>query len=204
MSIDSPTNPYQPTEIPESAPHTLPLHGYSKFVCIIFIILGALGLMTTMQSAIGFAYLLLAQPEGGMGIKPPFPGAIFVSMFIAFINFIVSVVEILGGVQGLKQRRIGAKLMRGVSAFMMVFKLIETGFGAVYSYMSVDAIVAQATKDIANQPNKPPFDMEQFMQIAIFIGIGLTLAFGLAMFAFYLFNFLHLRKDRTLAQFYKD
>jgi hypothetical protein len=202
MSSDNSPNPYMPREYAvETESIQGPLQGYSKIACIFFIILGSIGILMTMQAVLGMAISMAGAANGGAAFVSPFTGALALSVLIALVNFIVSVGEIVGGVQGLQQKRFGANLIRGISGFMLVFKIIETTFGAVFTFMSIDSIVEQAKKNMDSQPNAPPFDMGQVMPIIFYAVIGVSIAMGVAMFLFYLFTFLHFSKQKTLSQF---
>ncbi|MEQ1826737.1 MAG: hypothetical protein ABL921_12360 [Pirellula sp.] len=205
MNFSPENNPYTPAAFSEpgdGSNEAQPLQGFSKLACVLFIILGALGLMVTLQSVFGFAYAMFG-PADARIMMSPFPGAIFISMSLVFVKFIASVGDIVGGIQGLQQRRFGATLIRWIAAVMMVIKALETCFQCAFTYLGMDAIIEHSMKDIPNQSTPPPFDMGEFMHVIFYITIGVTIAMGLAMFLFYLFTFLHFSKAKTLAQFYK-
>ena len=101
---------------------------------------------------------------------------------------------------GLKQKRRGADLIRYVAGFMMVFKVIETAYGSVVTYISIGPLVEQMTKQMPPQSANAP-DLSFIMPIAMYVGIGFTLLVGLVMFFFYLFSFLTFSKMETKSQF---
>ena len=201
MSTDSTYNPYTPISTPDqSRPGgKLPLRGFVKVVCIFFIVLGALGLLQTLQSIVGIGMVLSAGEEqfNPMNI---FPGAMLVTILIGLVNFAVSVCEIAGGVMGLQQKRLGANLIRFVSGFMLFFKVAETVYGCVVGYLSIGPIKEQTIKQMPAQPANGP-DMGMFIEIGMFVGLGIAVLFGLIMFIFYLFSFLSFSKQETLSQF---
>jgi hypothetical protein len=203
MSFAQHENPYAPvTSEDDPSTEAVPLQGFSKVACVLFIILGALGLMVTLQSVFGFLYTFLVPANARVNMNP-FPGAIAMSMILVAVKFAISVGDIVGGIQGLQQKRKGAKLIRLLSGLMMVVKVAETVFSAAFTYLGMDAIIEQSMKDMPTGPNAPPFDMGQFMQVIFIITIAVSVAMGLAMFLFYLFTFLHFSKPKTLAQFPK-
>jgi hypothetical protein len=195
-------NPYQPVSGQDDLPQgTRPIQGFVKVVCIFFIVLGALGLLNTLQTIAGLAISMANSANGGPATMNPFAGAQVLVFLIAALNFFVSIGEIIGGVMGLQQKRLGAMLIRGISAFMLIFKIAETAFAVVFTYLSMDAIKAQVLKDMPKQPNGPDIDMGFFLEISLYVGIGLSIAFGVFMFLFYLFAFLRFNQQKTLSQF---
>ena len=201
MSTNAP-NPYQPLgEQGDSPQGTSPIQGFVKVVCIFFIVLGALGLLQTLQAIAGLVLSLANSANGGATSFNPFPGAQIIVFLIAAINFFVSIGEIVGGVMGLQQKRLGALLIRGISAFMLIFKIAETAFKVAFTYLSMDAIKTQVLKDMPKQPNAPDIDMGSILEIILFVWIGLLVAFGVFMFLFYLFTFLTFNRQKTLSQF---
>ena len=49
------------------------------------------------------------------------------------------------------------------------------------------------------QPNAP--DMGMFIQVVMYVSVGVAIVFGLGMFFFYLFTFLRFSKQETLSKF---
>ena len=177
----------------------MPLKGFVKVVCIFFIVLGALGLLQTLQVIIGMLFLLIMDKKQ-FNPMTLFPGAMAIAIAIGFVNFVVSACQIAGGVMALKQKRLGADLIRNVAGFMMVFKAIETAYGCVVNYLSIGPLVEQMTKQMPSQPANAP-DFSFIMEIAMYFGIGFAILFGLVMFVFYLFSFLTFSKKETRSQF---
>lgn len=201
MSTDSTYNPYTPISTPDqSRPGgKMQLRGFVKVVCIFFIVLGALGLLQTLQSIVGIAIVLFADEKQFNPMKI-FPGAMLVTILIGLVNFAVSVCEIAGGVMGLQQKRLGANLIRSVSGFMLIFKVAETAYGCVVGYLSIGSIKEQTMKQMPAQPANAP-DMGMIIDIGMYVGLGIAVLFGLVMFFFYLFSFLSFSKQETLSQF---
>lgn len=201
MNIDSNYNPY--TSFPNpNQPETLSkpqIKGFAKFACILFIVLGALGLLGTLQAVASFAFVLMMD---GKQFNPLtlFPGAMALSIGFAVINFVVSVLEIVGGILGLKQKRSGANLIRFVAGFMLVLKVAETAFSSILQYLAIGPTIEQTMKNMPPQQANGP-DVGMIMQWMIFAGIGFTIFIALAMFIFYLFSFLTFSKQETLSQF---
>ena len=201
MSTDSTYNPYTPVSTQDqSRPGgKMQLRGFVKVVCIFFIVLGALGLLQTLQSIVGIAIVLFADEKQFNPMKI-FPGAMLVTILIGLVNFAVSVCEIAGGVMGLQQKRLGANLIRSVSGFMLIFKVAETAYGCVVGYLSIGPIKEQTMKQMPAQPANAP-DMGMIIDIGMYVGLGIAVLFGLVMFFFYLFSFLSFSKQETLSQF---
>ena len=201
MSMDSTYNPYTTTFADDQGRvgSKGPLKGFVKVVCIFFIVLGVLGLLQTLQSIAGMVFILSMDEKQFNPLKI-FPGAMALAILVGFINFVVSVCQIAGGVLGLKQKRLGADLIRYVAGFMMVFKVIETAYSCFLNYLSIGPAVEQTMKQMPPQAaNAPDFGM--FIEIGMYIAIGLAILMGLTMFFFYLFAFLSFSKKETLSRF---
>ena len=201
MSMDPAYNPYTPTfaDDRELGGSKGPLTGFVKVVCIFFIVLGVLGLLQTLQIIAGMVFILSMDEKQFNPLKI-FPGAMALAILVGFINFVVSVCQIVGGVLSLKQKRLGANLIRFVSGFMLIFKIAETAYGCVVNYLSIGPTIEQTMKQMPPQPaNAPDFGM--FIEIGMYIAIGFAIFMGLTMFFFYLFAFLSFSKKETLSQF---
>jgi hypothetical protein len=202
MSNQSELNPYLPANFgTDQRTGKLPLQGYAKVACIFFIILGSIGLLQTMGTFASLAINAVVPQPGQPDVNNIFPGAIVFAIAFALINFGVSIVEILGGILGLKQQRKGANLIRNTSVFMLVFKVVETVYGVVVGFVFMGEIKAQMLESMDKQPNRPEMDMGWVLDIGLYVGFGFAIAFGLIMFLFYLFTFLHFSKPATMAQF---
>ena len=201
MSMDPNYNPYTSIATPEQpAPFCKqPIRGFVKIVCIFFIVFGTLGLLGTMQ-AIGGLVMVLMMDENQFNPMRLFPGAMAITIMLGIVNFIVSVFEIAGGVLGLQQKRLGAKLIRFVSGFMLVFKVAETAYISIVNFLSIGPVIEQSMKQMPNQPAGGP-DLGMIVQIGMYVGIGFVIASALVMFTFYLFSFLAFSKQKTLSQF---
>lgn len=201
MSMDSAYNPYTPTLADDRGHVGIqgPLKGFVKVVCIFFIVLGALGLLQTLQFIAGMVFIL-SMDEKQFNPMKIFPGAMALAILVGFINFVVSVCEIAGGVLGLKQKRLGANLIRCVSGFMLIFKILETSYGCIVNYFSIGPTIEQTMKQMPAQPANAP-DFGLFIEIGMYIAIGIAILMGLTMFFFYLFAFLSFSKKETLSQF---
>ena len=206
MSSDSTYNPYTPTSTNESDSTGAkgPLRGFPKVVCIFFIILGALGLLQSVQAFVGLAMGLFMEmtPEqkaiNGLNL---FPGASIVAILFALINFGVSICLIIAGVMGLKQKILGASLIRWTSGFMVVFKVLETAYGTIAGYLLFGPIKEQAIKQMQADPNGPKIDMSFIFDIGMYVGLGFVVVLGFVLFLFYLFAFLSFSKQKTLSFF---
>ena len=204
MSFDSTTNPYTPvySTNESSRGEKEPLRGFVKVVCIFFIILGSLGVLFTMQGVLGMLILAFMNTEDQFNPMTLFPGAMAVTILMMIINFAVSVAEIMAGIWGLQQKQKGARLIRNISGFMVIYKIIETAYGCVVNFLSIGPAMEQATKQMQQQQQQANgLDIGLVMQIAMYTSIGVAILFGLIMFLFYLFSFLKFSKQETLSQF---
>lgn len=202
MSFDSTTNPYTPvySTNESSRGEKEPLRGFVKVVCIFFIILGSLGVLFTMQGVLGVLILAFMNDKDQFNPMTIFPGAMAVTIIMMIITFAVSVAEIMAGIWGLQQKQKGARLIRNISGFMVIFKIIETAYSCVVNYLSMGPAMEQATKQMQQQQANG-LDLGLVIQIAMVASIGVAILFGLIMFLFYLFSFLKFSKQETLSQF---
>lgn len=201
--MNFPANPYDPSLIhsgDEPSAAQLPLGGYSKVACILFIVLGALGILGAIQ--VVFGLIASAAGAGGQGaLISPFPGALAISLLLSAAGLAISIFDIVGGALGLQQKRAGASIIRRVCAIMLVLKPIECIFGVVYTMTGMDEIMKQATGNMP--PDAPEDTVNMIMSVAMFFAVAFTVIISLAMFLFYLFTFLHFKKPTTWAQFHK-
>jgi hypothetical protein len=201
MNVDSNYNPYTSFPTP-SQPETVgtpQIKGFVKIVCILFIVLGALGLLGTLQAVASMAFVLLMDEKQFNPMKL-FPGAMAMSIGFAAINGVVSVLEIVGGVFGLKQKRSGANLIRFISGFMLVLKVVETAFTAILNYLAIGPTIEQTMKNLPPQQANGP-DMGMVIQAMMMAGIAFAIFIAMVMFVFYLSSFLTFSKQKTLSQF---
>ena len=202
MSMDPTTNPYTPVFSPNASSmwDKKPLRGFLKVVCIFFIILGSLGVLFTIQGVLGILIVGLMNDEKQFNPMKIFPGAMALAMLVMAINFVVSVLEIMGGIWGLQQKQKGARLIRNIAGFMAIFKIAETAYGCIVNYISIGPVMEQTTRQMQEQQANGP-DLGFVIQIAMYVSIGLAIGIGLVMFFFYLFTFLRFSKRETLSQF---
>jgi ABC-type transport system involved in multi-copper enzyme maturation permease subunit len=197
-------NPYSPINpINEDSAGKKPLKGFTPVVCVFFIILGSLGLLQALGAAVQLlvASAMAANAQDQAMLNVGIPGALAISIAFAVVNAGVSVTEIIAGVLGMRQKRTGATLIRAISGFMLLFKVLETVFGVVQGYLAFDEVKAKMMKDMAANQNGPQVDMEQFLNIGLYFGLAIVVVMGLVMFIFYLASFLHFSKQSTLDQF---
>jgi hypothetical protein len=201
MSNMSSDNPYASPSLSQAigGDPNAPLSGAPKIYCILFIILGALGLLGTAQAIFGFVFLLVL-PADQFNPMTVYPGAMIVSIAFAVTNFVVSIAQIFGGTMGLKRKLVGATMIWRVSAFMLVCKVLETVNGTIVQYLSMGPTIAQTLKQMPPQPANGP-DIEMLMGVGMYFGIGLGIFFGVIMFVFYLSSFLTFGRQRTLSKF---
>ena len=201
MNVDSSYNPNASFSTPSSQDTVgkPQIKGFVKIVCILFIVLGALGLVGTLQAIVSMV-LVLFMDEKQFNPMKLFPGAMEMSIGFAAINCVVSVLEIVGGVLGLKQKRSGANLIRFISGFMLVLKVAETVFVSILNYLAIGPTIEQTMKNLPPQQANGP-DMGMVLQAVMFAGIAFAIFIAIVMFVFYLSSFLTFSKQKTLSQF---
>lgn len=206
MSQDSTFNPYSSSPVAaDKYVGKIPLHGYAKVACIFFIILGSLGILGTVAAIVQSLIQIAASANAEDGQANPFvqafPGALALSIVFGVVSALVSVAEIVGGVFGLQQKRLGATLIKGISAFMVFFKIAETGVAVAQVSLGFDQVKEEALKKAASNKDVSQQDMSAILDIGMYVGLGFIVAIGLFMLFFYLFTFLHFSKQSTQQQF---
>jgi len=214
MSNIPPINPYDPTiaSAPD-VPTGGPMSGFTKFLFIVFIIFGILGvsggLWAIAQSAISLAVSASSNDaashgEAESGTAAPFKLSKTTELTLLGFNvlsFIASIVMLVGGAIGLKQKRLGLDLVRWCSLYWIVHKLIETA--ALYSLSTemFEGFRSSFMAEIEKQQGAPEVDFNAILN-GIFAGMIVFMAiYTLAMILFYLVSFLHTSKASVRAKF---
>jgi hypothetical protein len=215
MSNLPPINPYDPAIA--SAPDVPiggPMSGFTKFLLIVFIIFGVLGvsggLWAIAQSAINLAINAgsvddsASHGEADSGTPTPFKLSKTTELTLLGFNvlsFIASIVMLVGGAIGLKQKRLGLDLVRWCSLYWIIHKVIETATLYSMSTEMFEGFRSSFMAEIEKQQEAPEVDFNAILN-GIFVGMMVFMAvYTLAIMLFYLISFLHTSKASVRAKF---
>lgn len=129
-----------------------------------------------------------------------FPGAMAIQIALQMVSLIVSVLMLLGGIFGLQRKKIGANLVRGTSAFMIPFKMVESGVGGYVTWKVMEIGKDEFGREL-NRQGAPDFDPAAFFQIIAVVALAGIIIWGLLLMAFYLVAFLHMGKASVSSKF---
>jgi hypothetical protein len=179
--------------------------GFTKAIFIIHLILGTLGILGSIVGLFVLALFPVIQSAMNNGQQDAptlefFPGATILAYVTTLIGFVVSIAMVWGGIAGLNYKSLGLSLIRNVSLFMMIYKLIELPYTLVVQHYSAIEQKKQFAKNMEANPNAP--DVSQFLEIGQYIGIGMAIFFAIGMIVFYTLCFLNLGKAEVKANFH--
>ncbi|AMV34108.1 hypothetical protein VN12_18405 [Pirellula sp. SH-Sr6A] len=129
-----------------------------------------------------------------------FPGAMAIQIALQLVSMIVSVLMLIGGIFGLQRKKIGASLVRGTSAFMIPFKMVESGIGGYITWKVMEIGKDEFGREL-NRQGAPDFDPAAFFQIIAVAALAGIIIWGLVLIAFYLVAFLHMGKASVSSKF---
>lgn len=129
-----------------------------------------------------------------------FPGAMAIQIALQLVSMIVSVLMLIGGIFGLQRKKIGASLVRGTSAFMIPFKMVESAIGGYITWKVMEIGQDEFGREL-NRQGAPDFDPAAFFQIIAVAALAGIIIWGLVLIAFYLVAFLHMGKASVSSKF---
>ena len=80
--------------------------------------------------------------------------------------------------------------------------MVEQVLGVIITFSMFDQIKTQALEQMNKGPNQPDFDMGQFMDIMLYVGLAFGILWTLGMIVLYLVVFLHAGKQAVRARFH--
>ncbi|MCU0713145.1 MAG: hypothetical protein MUC43_13880 [Pirellula sp.] len=208
MNQDIPNNPYR---FESGNPNAYEPTGdgklkpFTKAVFIIHLIFGILGTIGALFGAISIVLLPKLQEmmnEAGVDEQinlNPFPGAYVLMIAMMIISGVLSIAMLWGGISGLKKKLSGLSLIKGVSAVMILYKLLELPYNIVAQYYNFQAQKENQLKQMANNPNTP--DMGAFLDVILYVSIGFGVLISIGLMIFYALCYLHLNKAEVRANF---
>jgi len=201
MNQDIPNNPYR---FESGNPNAYEPTGdgklkpFTKAVFIIHLIFGALGTIGALFGVISIALLPKIQElMNEAGVKEeinlnPFPGAYILMIVMMIISGVLSITMLWGGISGLNKKLTGLNLIKGVSAVMILYKLLEIPYNVVVQYFSFQAQKLNQQQQMANNPNAP--DIGAFLDVVFYVSIGFGVLIAIGLMIFYALCYMHLSK----------
>ncbi len=203
------TNPYQPSAVPVEGQPQRPnsLNGITFAVCIVFLIFGVLGILGGIA---GTAALFIGQAiVGSLADQNADMKSTAQQMSIAFhpiglllmaLSLLASIAMAVGGGMGMARKLTGAKLIRNTALFLVFFKIAESLWGVYVQMQNMPIARKQFEDQLAKTPNADP-KLGSFIDALMYGGMALGFCIVLAFVVFYVFCFVHMGKQSTLAQF---
>jgi hypothetical protein len=221
MSSEMPSfDPYQPPPAIPSVSARTPLPTGLKAICIIAVVLGAIG---TFLSCIGFAGLAINESvAGGMGFpmgdgggqaqevqKEMQAGILAISqqylpftIAIVCLHLVAGILLATGGALGLKSVPAGRLTL--VIGFLaaIVYEIAQTTLNVIIQTKTIP-LVRQSMEQMLQQPGQPgvPQGMGQLMVVFMFVILGITLVTVLVKIAFYTYSLYYLHRQDIVARF---
>lgn len=208
MSQDISSNPYR---FESANPNAYEVAGdgklkpFTKAVFIIHLIFGALGIVGALFGVITVAFLPVLQKlmdENGVEEKidlNPFPGAFVLMIVMMVISGGVSLAMAWGGISGLNKKLSGLNLVKGASAVMILYKLLEMPYNIVLQYSSFQTQKQKLQEQMANDPSG--IDVAAFADVIFYVSMGFGVLIGIGLMIFYAICYMHLSKAEVRANF---
>lgn len=215
-----PLDPYQPPlDIPSAAVRT-PMPTGLKAICIIALVLGAIG---TFLSCLGVAGLAINESfAGGMG----FPGgngggqaqevqkelqqkiAAISRQYLPFtiaivcLHLLAGILLMTGGTLGLKSVPAGRSTLVFGFLSAIVYEVSQSILNVIIQTKTIP-LVRQSMEQMLQQPGQPgmPEGMGQLMVGFMFVILGVTLLTVLVKLAFYAYSLYYLHRQDIVARF---
>jgi hypothetical protein len=223
-AFDPYRSPAQP-EVPYHAPPTTGRPGWLTTLCVLCIVLGALGLFNSLigtAGAIAGPFIQKAfQPKAGQGMPDDMQKAqedfqteinavqnkyFWGTMPALGFRFVVALLLLIGGIRTLSMVEPGRKLLLIACSVAIVFEL---AFSILQSIISLDTMtivneyVVKMTATMPQNGNGP--DMSQILPTVVRASVIASLVFAylisLAKIGLYIFGLVYLRKPHIVALF---
>jgi hypothetical protein len=219
-------DPYRSPSLPEgvyTGPRPVGRPGWLSFLCVLCIVLGALGLMNSVFGTFGmvvgprFQQFMAAQPKPGMPddlkeaqekmqadmytIQAKYIWPLGLSIAL---RLIVCALLLVGGIRCLNMSEQGRKLLIIACSIALVFDLLQAIFQMVITVENM-TVMNEFMEAMANQGGSTPKEVEAVIKtigsIIRFLMVGMVCVFALAKIAFYIFGVLYLQKPNIMALF---
>ena len=219
-------DPYRSPSLPEgtyAGPPPRGRPGWLSALCVICIVLGALGLMNSVFGTIGlvvgpsFQRFMAAQPQPGMTeelkkaqenfqedmykIQRKYIWPLSVSMLV---RVVVCTLLLVGGIRALSMVEKGRKLLIVACSIALVFDLLQAILQLVIAVENM-TVTNEFMEVMASQGGSTPKEVEAVIKtigsVIRFLVLGMVCVFALAKIAFYIFTVLYLQKPHIMALF---
>jgi len=227
MSADSQAfDPYRSPSMPEvpyAGPPPAGRSGWLTTLCVLCIVLGALGLVNSAFGTLGMIVgkkiqqTMAAQPQPGMpadlqeaqqkmqeemyAIQDKY----WTPLVLAIVfRVVVGALLVLGGVRSLGLHESGRKLLILACAVALVFDTLQTILQSIMTMENM-TIVNSYLEVMTGKTSGVPANMEAIVQVISsilrFFAIALIYVIALAKIALYVFGLVYLRKPLVIALF---
>lgn len=191
------------------------LKGSTKTFAIILLVLGIWSTFTAISApifaAIGRVFISVAA-EGNQDERAKEQLAraaqqlddVFgpLSLTLLTITFLLGLGMIIGSIGTLRRQLRGVRLLRTCAGLKAIFSFIQSGYQIAMLIGNRDAMMQDFESQLnRGGENQAPPGMENFAQVIFVFQIILAVVFALAFILLYVWAYLHLSKDSTLAQF---
>lgn len=196
------------------------MSGFTKFILIVFIVFGALGTfggcIGTIQTVVGMVFASamdaaaadpgatpaeIATQDAIKVLSNPYPGAMFVTLAQQIVMLLASVAMGAGGILGMQGKRIGLSTVRWTSAFMVLYKCLETAYAVAVISMVFSTVKSLVIDRLKDAPEQPEFDIGQAADIFLYVVLTAIVLWGLFLILFYSICFFHTSKANVQAKF---
>jgi hypothetical protein len=220
-------DPYRSPSLPEgvyAGPRPVGRPGWLSAVCVLCIVLGALGLMNSLFGTVGliagprFQRFMAAQPQPGMQedlkkaqekfrenmyeIQMNYIWPLSVSILM---RVVVCTLLLVGGIRALNMVEPGRRLLIIACAIALVFDLLQAILQLVMTVENM-TVTNEFMEAMANQGGSTPKEVEAVIKtigfVIRFVVLGMVCVFALAKIAFYIFAVLYLQKPNIMALFH--
>jgi hypothetical protein len=221
-------DPYRSPSLPEgvsTGPRPTGRPGWLSIVCVLCIVLGALGLVNSVFGAFGmvvgprFQQFMAAQPKPGMPddlkeaqekmqadiykIQAKYIWPLGISMLL---RLGVCTVLLVGGIRCLNMVEPGRRLLIIACSIALVFDLLQAIFQMVITVENM-TVVNEFMETMANRTGNAPKELEVIMKtvssVIRFFSLGLICVIALAKIGFYIFSVLYLQKPHIMVLFHQ-
>ncbi len=224
QAFDPYRSPVQP-EVPYVGPPTTGRPGWLTTLCVLCIVLGALGLFNSLigaAGAIGGPFIQKAfQPKAGKGMPDDMQKAqeqfqteinavqnkyFWATMPALAFRFVAALLLLIGGIRTLSLMEPGRQLLLIACSIAIVFELM---FSILQSIISLDTMtivneyVVKMTETMPQNANGP--DMSRILptvvRASVIVSMVLAYLISLAKIGLYIFGLVYLRKPQIIALF---
>jgi len=191
-----------------------------KAICIIAIVLGALGLATScggvVQLAVGESLQSAFNMPAGPGIDPELARAqqemqaeivkigrqnLPLKIVAAVLHILSALGLLVGGIMTLRLSRTGRSILLAGCGAAILYELLQTVLGVMDQLTMMPIVQKFFDQGMPPGAGEMPPAFGQFMAAGVVVGIAFTVIFALVKLAFYLFSVIYLQRKHVVAHF---